>query len=159
MKHTLPYPEIRITRHPYRVSLIEPWELGVQPFPINGDGLAYESSLLRVETGPLPGLCRLQVLTYESTPSANVCDGPSWAPHLRNAVAASAFHDPAYIERRAIAAAFGLDESAVRKWADCLFYRIMRGLGSRFPVPQLYYGGIRVGYPIFRLFNPEGSAD
>ena len=92
---------------------------------------------------------------YASTPERPICDGPSWAPRLPSAVAASVMHDPVYIVRRRMAEALGCTEADVRAFADRAFATIQLNLGAPVWEARAYYCGIRIGYPVFRLFNPD----
>lgn len=142
----------------YAVALRAPWEFYTLPFPAapGCPRRAYEGRFLDIENDERGGVSRVSIAPYAFTAdSVPVCDGPTWAPRIRPAVIASLFHDPAYLERREIAACFGVSEAVVRAWADRVFRALMLAHGASWPVAALYWRGIRIGYPVYRLFNPD----
>lgn len=144
-----------------RYSLRRDWQLPAARCSWWPDALPlWESPLLRIER-MAPGVVRVTVRAYTSSAADNVCDGATLSPDtLPGILPAALFHDPYYYRpaRRepktyeALAAAVGVKPRTARQFGDALFYSIARAGGCSWLVAQLYYLGIRIGYPIVKPF-------
>ena len=119
----------------------------------------WESPLLRIER-MAPGVVRVTVRAYTSSAADNVCDGATLSPDsIPGILPAALFHDPWYYRGpdgrksfEAVAAAAGVSRRTARRFGDQLFRSIACAGGCPWIVAQLYYLGIRIGYPIVRPF-------
>lgn len=119
----------------------------------------WESPLLRIER-MAPGVVRVTVRAYTSSAADNVCDGATLSPDtIPGILPAALFHDPWYYRGpdgrksfEAVADATDVSRRVARRFGDQLFRSIARAGGCSWIVAQLYYLGIRVGYPIVRPF-------
>ena len=143
-----------------RYSLVREWRLPACRCSWWPDTLReWSSTLIRIERNA-PGIVTVTVLPYNSTAADNVCDGATLSPDtLPGILPAALFHDPWYYcqpgtaktyER--VAAAAGVKPRVARRFGDQMFRSIARAGGCSWIVAELYYIGIRVGYPIVRPF-------
>ena len=143
-----------------RYSLLRDWQLPAAfcsfwPADVGG----WETDLLRIER-VASGIVRVTVKAYHSTAADNICDGATLSPDsLPGILPAALFHDPWYYKRaggvksfEALAELLGVKPRTARQFGDALFYSIARAGGCSWLVAQLYYLGIRVGYPIVKPF-------
>ena len=143
-----------------RYSLRRDWTLPAARCSWWPDALPlWESPLLRIER-MAPGVVRVTVRAYTSSAADNVCDGATLSPDtIPGILPAALFHDPWYYRGpdgrksfEAVADACLVSRRTARRFGDQLFRSIARAGGCSWIVAQLYYLGIRIGYPIVRPF-------
>jgi len=143
-----------------RYSLLRDWTLPAARCSWWPDDVAsWESPLLRIER-QAPGVVVVTVRAYHSTAADNICDGATLSPdQIPGILPAALFHDPYYYRSadghktfEAIAVACGVSSRTARRFGDQLFRSIARAGGCSWIVAELYYIGIRVGYPLVRPF-------
>ena len=143
-----------------RYSLRRDWTLPAARCSWWPDALPlWESPLLRIER-MAPGVVRVTVRAYTSSAADNVCDGATLSPDtIPGILPAALFHDPWYYRGpdgrksfEAVADACLVSRRTARRFGDQLFRSIARAGGCSWLVAQLYYLGIRIGYPIVRPF-------
>lgn len=143
-----------------RYSLLRDWQLPAAfcsfwPDDIGG----WETDLLRIER-VAPAVVRVTVKAYRSSAEDNICDGATLSPdNIPGIIPAALFHDPWYYRRaggvktfEALAELLGVSPRVTRKFGDALFYAIARAGGCSWLVAQMYYIGIRIGYPLVKPF-------
>ena len=107
-----------------RYSLLEDWEIRLKedvPAPYSSSKFDIHGRIVRV-------------LRYISDADHATCDGNTLVPEEVlgiPTVIGSLFHDPAYDEIEAIAAAFGWSVAKTRKWVDTIYGNILLQLARR----------------------------
>ena len=107
-----------------RYSLLEDWEIRLKeavPAPYSSEKFDIHGRIVRV-------------LSYVSDADHATCDGNTLVPEEVLGIpteVGSLFHDPAYDEIEAIAAAFGWSVAKTRKWADTIYGNILLQLARR----------------------------
>ena len=107
-----------------RYSLMEDWEIRLKedvPAPYSSSKFDIHGRIVRV-------------LRYISDADNATCDGNTLVPEEVLGIPTeigSLFHDPAYDEIEAIAAAFGWSVAKTRKWADTIYGNILLQLARR----------------------------
>ena len=107
-----------------RYSLLEDWEIRLKeavPAPYSSGKFDIHGRVVRV-------------LRYISDADNATCDGNTLVPEEVLGIPTeigSLFHDPAYDEIEAIAAAFGWSVAKTRKWADTIYGNILLQLARR----------------------------
>ena len=107
-----------------RYSLLEDWEIRLKedvPAPYSSSKFDIHGRIVRV-------------LRYISDADNATCDGNTLVPEEVLGIPTeigSLFHDPAYDEIEAIAAAFGWSVAKTRKWADTIYGNILLQLARR----------------------------
>ena len=107
-----------------RYSLLEDWEIRLKeavPAPYSSSKFDIHGRVVRV-------------LRYISDADNATCDGNTLVPEEVLGIPTeigSLFHDPAYDEIEAIAAAFGWSVAKTRKWADTIYGNILLQLARR----------------------------
>ncbi len=107
-----------------RYSLLEDWEIRLKedvPAPYSSGKFDIHGRIVRV-------------LRYISDADNATCDGNTLVPEEVLGIPTeigSLFHDPAYDEIEAIAAAFGWSVGKTRKWADTIYGNILLQLARR----------------------------
>ena len=107
-----------------RYSLLEDWEIRLKedvPAPYSSSKFDIHGRIVRV-------------LRYISDADNATCDGNTLVPEEVLGIPTeigSLFHDPAYDEIEAIAAAFGWSVGKTRKWADTIYGNILLQLARR----------------------------
>ena len=107
-----------------RYSLLEDWEIRLKedvPAPYSSGKFDIHGRIVRV-------------LHYFSDADNATCDGNTLVPEEVLGIPTeigSLFHDPAYDEIEAIAAAFGWSVAKTRKWADTIYGNILLQLARR----------------------------
>jgi len=107
-----------------RYSLLEDWEIRLKeavPAPYSSGKFDIHGRVVRV-------------LRYISDADNATCDGNTLVPEEVLGIPTeigSLFHDPAYDEIEAIAAAFGWSVGKTRKWADTIYGNILLQLARR----------------------------
>lgn len=143
-----------------RYSLLRDWTLPACRCDFWPDDIGgWESPLLRIHRNA-PAVVTVTVKAYTSTAENNVCDGATLSPdNIPGIIPAALWHDPWYYRAEdglktfeAVADLFGVSPRATRKWGDALFYAIARAGGCSWLTAQLYYVGIRFGYPLAKPF-------
>ena len=143
-----------------RYSLRRDWTLPAARCSWWPDALpSWESPLIRIERAA-PGVVRVTVRAYTSSAADNICDGATLSPDtIPGILPAALFHDPWYYRGpdgrksfEAVASAAGVSRRTARRFGDQLFRSIARAGGCSRLVADLYYIGIRIGYPIVRPF-------
>lgn len=151
-----------------RYSLLHDWQLPAALctfWPLSAPETV-ETPLIRAHR-VADGVIVLTVRAYESTAERNICDGCTMSPDtVRGVLPAAIFHDPWYYadesegskdtrrQYEIIADEIGVKRATLRKFGDRLFYSIGRAAGGSFLALHLYYYGIRLGYPLYRLARP-----
>lgn len=143
-----------------RYSLLRDWKLPACRCSWWPDDLAsWETPLLRIVRNA-PGVVVVTVKAYHSTASDNICDGATLSPDtLPGILPAALFHDPWYYRDKdglktfeALADLCNVKRRVARRFGDVLFRSIARAGGCSWIVAELYYIGIRVGYPVVKPF-------
>lgn len=107
-----------------RYSLLDDWEIRLKddvPAPYSSEHFDIHGRIVRV-------------IHYISDADNAICDGNTLVPEEVlgiPTVIGSLFHDPAYSEIEAIAAAFGWSVAKTRKWADTIYGNILLQLARR----------------------------
>ena len=107
-----------------RYSLLEDWEIRLKeavPAPYSSSKFDIHGRIVRV-------------IHYISDADNATCDGNTLVPEEVLGIPTeigSLFHDPAYDEIEAIAAAFGWSVAKTRKWADTIYGNILLQLARR----------------------------
>jgi len=107
-----------------RYSLLEDWEIRLKedvPAPYSSSKFDIHGRIVRV-------------IHYISDADHATCDGNTLVPEEVLGIPTeigSLFHDPAYDEIEAIAAAFGWSVGKTRKWADTIYGNILLQLARR----------------------------
>ena len=80
-------------------------------------------------------------------------DGATGVPDIYCAVKAAVFHDPIYQFAREIAEAWECSVWKVIKWADAVFYEVMKKHSKGYNIiPRIYYAGVwTFGYPFWKI--------
>lgn len=150
-----------------RYSLLHDWTLPACRCDFWPDDIgAWESPLLRIVRNA-PAVVTVTVKAYTSTAEDNICDGATLSPdNIPGIIPAALWHDPWYYRApedglktfEAVAELFGVSKRATRKWGDALFWSIARAGGCGWLTAQLYYLGIRAGYPLAKPFLAATAA-
>lgn len=107
-----------------RYSLLEDWEIRLKeavPAPYSSSKFDIHGRIVRV-------------IHYISDADNAICDGNTLVPEEVLGIPTeigSLFHDPAYDEIEAIAAAFGWSVAKTRKWVDTIYGNILLQLARR----------------------------
>ena len=132
-----------------RYSLLDDWEIRLKedvPAPYSSARFDIHGRVVRV-------------MHYTSDADHAICDGNTLAPEEVlgiPTVIGSLFHDPAYGELEAIAAAFGWSVAKTRKWADTIYGNILLQLARRQSGLVARIGGAawaHVSYAGLRVFG------
>ena len=132
-----------------RYSLLEDWEIRLKedvPAPYSSSKFDIHGRIVRV-------------IHYISDADNATCDGNTLVPEEVLGIPVeigSLFHDPAYDEIEAIAAAFGWSVAKTRKWADTIYGNILLQLARRQEGRVARIGGAawaHVSYAGVRMFG------